>query len=476
MQVSSGHLPDCPRLTRAQLNGRVHTALKYILRLVPSASTRLLTYLGSNFPTIEDSKKIYVTYINNLFTIIEYAPELKSEVFSLITDRLVKLDVHMQVDLDDLDDEVAEEVIAGLKAQNEVVNDPDESEVDSDSDDSDDEEPTRAAQIQDYVSKMDAILDILFSKYSQSFSDPNSLEAEKMFDHLLTHFGNIILPTYRSRHTQFLLFHFAQTADTHIEQFAGACVHLACNKDQPAILRQSAAAYLASFVARGAHVPAHTVQHIFDHLLCWVDAFREDHEVDCRGPDLRKYGTFYAMTQALLYIYCFRWRDLIVSPSEDLLEDDDLNTHDLEWLSGMKEKLTRTIYSKFNPLKICSPSIVEQFAKIAHHLRLIYVYPLLETNKRVRLSQFTGGAVGALRDTGFGNRDDSWHQLDAYFPFDPYQLPVSKRWVEGDYLVWKGVPGLDDDDEEEDSDDGEAEVDDEEEVDDDDATTEGSHP
>ena len=33
-------------------------------------------------------------------------------------------------------------------------------------------------------------------------------------------------------------------------------------------------------------------------------------------------------------------------------------------------------------------------------------------------------------------------QLDAYFPFDPYQLPRSKRWLEGDYVEWKGIPGL----------------------------------
>lgn len=40
--------------------------------------------------------------------------------------------------------------------------------------------------------------------------------------------------------------------------------------------------------------------------------------------------------------------------------------------------------------------------------------------------------------------DDQGSQLDAYFPFDPYQLARSKRWLEDDYVVWRGVPGLDD--------------------------------
>jgi RNA polymerase I-specific transcription initiation factor RRN3 len=52
--------------------------------------------------------------------------------------------------------------------------------------------------------------------------------------------------------------------------------------------------------------------------------------------------------------------------------------------------------------------------------------------------------------------------LDAYFPFDPYVLPRSKRWLEQDYVTWKPVPGMpiekdddDEDEEEEDDDDDE---------------------
>jgi RNA polymerase I-specific transcription initiation factor RRN3 len=169
------------------------------------------------------------------------------------------------------------------------------------------------------------------------------------------------------------------------------------------------------------------------------------------------------MTQALLYIFCFRWRDLI--ESSDILEDDDplaFIGQSVTWAPGMKDTLYRTIYSKLNPLKICSPPIVAEFAKIARHLGVMEVAPLIETNKRIRLSQFSASqANGALRDSGNGGNDESWHQLDAYFPFDPYQLPVSKRWIEGDYVQWKGIPGLNQEDEDEDT---EEEDDEEEEV------------
>jgi RNA polymerase I-specific transcription initiation factor RRN3 len=219
-------------------------------------------------------------------------------------------------------------------------------------------------------------------------------------------------------------------------------------------------------------VQPHVIRTVFELIGNNLDHIRVENELTCRGPDLKRYSTFYAMTQALLYIFCFRWRDLITS--SEISEEEDPAAfvgQDLNWTPGIKETLSRTIYSKLNPLKICSPPIVAEFAKIARHLRFMYVYPLLETNKRVRLSQFSSGqGNGALRDTGNGGNSESWHQLDAYFPFDPYQLPLSRRWIENDYVQWRGVPGLHDEEEDEDESGEEEEEEEEVDLDDDTAT------
>ena len=85
----------------------------------------------------------------------------------------------------------------------------------------------------------------------------------------------------------------------------------------------------------------------------------------------------------------------------------------------------------------------------------------------LRLSQFvlTGSGntsqANYSRETGYSARED-WYQLDPYFPFDPYHLPVSKKWIEGDYIDWKNIPGLVE--EEEESDDGAEDEDDEDEA------------
>ena len=397
--------------------------------------------------------------MRNLLRLLAYAPELQAEVLALITERLVKIDVQVQVDLEDL----AEEVEDGfLKDIPKIKDSFDEDREDSDgsdsesvaSDESMDTEAQRAKGITRNVEKMDVILDMLFGHYAQMVSKASTDGHFGALDILLSQFVTVILPTHRSRHTQFLLFHFAQLSVPFTDTFVGTCVQMSFDKIQPAIVRQSAAAYLASFVARGMHVPSNIVRDVFDFIGIELERLRRDYEPSCRGPDLRRYSSFYSLVQAVLYIFCFRWRDLEIVTDDDS-EDEDMPAmygEERRWKSGVKEVLSLNIFSKLNPLKVCSPAIVSEFARVANHLGVIYVFHILETNKRIRLPQFSGAAHSGNpyshleRETALsGRRDESHQHLDEYFPFDPYHLPKSKRWIEGDYREWTGIPGLDDD-------------------------------
>lgn len=428
-----------------------------MLRLIPSASRVLSSVLVSVFPHQTDSRQAHTIYVRNLLKLLGYAPELRADVLALITERLVKIDVEVQVDMEDLTEEARERLVADFpQIRPDLLDDVDEMESDeeSESDEDDDDEAQRTKDIIRKVEKMDSILDILFSHYNQSVCEKSMENQIETIETLFSQFVTIILPTHRSRHTQFLLFHFVQMSPSYIDHFVGHCVHIAFDRARPAVIRQAAAAYLASFVARGIHVPSNIVRDVFDYIGGELERLRRENEPKCLGPDLSRYSSFYCLVQALLYIFCFRWRDLQSNLDDDEDDHDPETTygHNRQWKAGVKDALTQNLFSKLNPLKVCSPAIVTEFARVANYLGVVYIFHMLETNKRIRLSHLSGAATSTFsygqpsRETALSaSMDESYFHLDAYFPFDPYHLPKSKRWIEGDYREWEGIPGLDDD-------------------------------
>ena len=433
--------------------------------------------INNSFPPSFSSKRAHIRYVHHLLTLIDYAPEFRSEVLGLIVDRAVKIDVEVQADIEELADEVGEDVVQSIsQVREELVDESsDEDSDDSDSEDELDSEEQRKKEITANVEKLDLLLDLLFENYADLFSDPSSQQGA--FDSLITQFSTVILPTYRSRHTQFLLFHFTQTSPELIDIFIGILLRAAFDTTRAPMVRQSSAAYLASFVARGIHVGSPIVRDVFDFLSIRLSELRDQHIKSCRGPNPRRYGTYYSLFQAVLYIFCFRWRDLTASaddgltpsPSATIYDEDDIDQHP-KFIPGVKETLNANIFCALNPLKVCAPPIVQEFAKISHHVGITYVFHLLETNKRVRV--INSGPIDHRETALSARKAEDWQRLDAYFPFDPYHLPRSKRWLEGDYRGWNPIPGLHEKEEKSDS---EEEVDDENEDDDSDGTSTDSN-
>ncbi|KAI5290617.1 hypothetical protein KEM54_000992, partial [Ascosphaera aggregata] len=463
------HLPDHDPVSVRAIYSRVHFALSYILQVVPSATGALSPILALCFPQDIESVKSHVAYTLNLIKIIEYAPELRSDLLALIVERLIKIDVQIQIDMDEFEDETnddetdfdadGERLLADTSTTlptPESIAFSDDSEDDSDnesllSEEDLDPEIARIQRSKEHYQKIDYMIDILFSYYASSFSSGSEEDNDDTHDLLLAHFKAIILPTYRSRYSQFLLFHFSQSNPVLVDRFATSCIEIIMDKTGAPILRQYAAAYLASFVARGAHVNSEVVRDVFQLLGGLMQSIRIDYEAanggQIAGPDLRRYAPFYAIAQALMYIFCFRWRDLTTAAIDGHIPLDALELDDVVFPPEIRDFMHSAVFSKLNPLKICAPSIVNEFARLSHHLNFIYVHSIIERNKRIHLSR-TSNAFRSL-DSKFaqaereeGGEAGLGMQMRGYFPFDPYRLKRSGRWVDGDYIEYKGIPGI----------------------------------
>ena len=491
--VEKGLAPVSPR----QIRTRSHKILQSILKLIPSGSSALAHVINTRFPLIHDSKRVHVRYVHNLLQIIQYAPQLRSEVSGLIIDRVVKIDVQVQVDIEDLADDAGEDIVKAITQSAEAFIDDESSDEDSDasSSDSDSDSDSDATapeasteKVVSNIEKLDIVLDIMFGYYTTLFSNPATYDAA--LDSLLSHFISRILPTYQSRHTQFLLFHFLQSSPELIDIFIGTLLRTVSDRTKAPLIRQTSASYLASFVARGTHVPPNIVQDVFDYISLQLSELRSQYISGYSGPDPHRYGTYYALCQALFYIFCFRWRDLQLSPYDNdnitpsprsALYPNETTSNGLFSLPKfppiIKETFLLHCFKGLNPLKVCAPSISSEFARITHLLEIIYIYPSLESNKRIRIVNNTPLDHRGTALT-HGKTSTEWQGLDAYFPFDPYKLPRSKRWLQGDYRDWKPMsdePGaLEQDDGASESDSSEDEGGDEGGSDDDDDDVEGS--
>lgn len=120
--------------------------------------------------------------------------------------------------------------------------------------------------------------------------------------------------------------------------------------------------------------------------------------------------------------------------------------------------------------KGCNPTIVSTFAKVAHQTNFAYCFSIIEANQAhirpsssntpattpgVSVRQNSLSYSTALNIAKNARQINIDSGLDDYFPFDPYDLPRSKRFVENIYRQWGDVAiqTEESDDEEDDSED-----------------------
>lgn len=445
-------------LKRKQVYERVHLLIRSLLSVVPTLPGVLGPLLVQFLPHKMVHRSDQLVYVRNILHVSEYCAELSEAILGAVIDRAIQLDVEIQVELDEFDDDEAEEL--GLDFEDpfeQALDDIDDGDSSDDDDESDagdfadnlsdlsdenyeqgvaTEEQKRTQEdlqrsmrrIRESVAKLDAIMIALFehlrkldAQYvaganSLNYSSPMDSEANRrnLFHTLLSIFARNILPTFRSRHVQFLLFWFNSLDPEFSDYFLGVLLEKSLyskrvdmgQKDEPAVIRSAAAGYVASFVSRASYVDGPTTRVVLYNLCAFLDAHidessRTDTEAGSAAPGTGTHSVFYSVVQAAFYIFCFRWRDLKITDEEQDGGADDLDYHDADeiggglhdsvgslgqfgaeaWCDGLTS-LQRAVTSRLNPLKYCSANVVKQFARIAQHTGFLYCYSIIEANNR----------------------------------------------------------------------------------------------
>lgn len=168
-----------------------------------------------------------------------------------------------------------------------------------------------------------------------------------LFRTLLDIFDRTLLRTFKTRHTQFLLFYLCSLDLASSDHFIGVLLGRAVfETEAPAVTRVAAAGYIASFVARASFVDAGMTRKVV-RLLCEFLEVQMDAQATGKATGSQHLPVFYAVAQAVFYIFCFRWKDLL----DEVDEDDIVLEPGRRWMMGL-ETLKRAVSSSFNPLKV----------------------------------------------------------------------------------------------------------------------------
>ena len=149
----------------------------------------------------------------------------------------------------------------------------------------------------------------------------------------------------------------------------------------------------------------------------WIHAYIATQDgLECVNSDLRIHVVFYTVCQALFYVVAFRHKDLVNTkksmPIFEFFVFSDFFFADVVFLESLN--LSKIVTSRLNPLRVCQPAVVQNFAAITRKYQLAYCYSVIEHNSR--------NSMPTVYRDDKGYISISNNVLEAFYPFDPYVL------------------------------------------------------
>ena len=331
---------------------------------------------------------------------------------------------------------------------------------------------------------------VLFGREADALEAVGKLMADRKNDSPSTVAGNIDIPLDdKSSEVKDVISASINQTDFLYRGFCAKLIDLFYNPVDPGELpSQTVVCCLASFVSRATYVCPETVCESVAAILQWIEAYIEAHTESQDTPSsIRRqssgsgstqkqrdiHALFYTACQSAFYVMCFRgaealhyyqtaWRHRD-DPESQFASPESVNLESKRWKAIVKHPL--------QPLRNCLESVRVEFLHVAEDLDLFversdddssesreaeakqFLQHLWSVNnqgktclkkskmttpKRRRSSVIKTAATQEKKrlDGGVGGLGKGSNPLDSYFPFDPYLLKCSHKYVESYYRNW----------------------------------------
>lgn len=384
----------------------VHNVIAQVLTIVPTASGIVLSALVSHFPHKRHRVHSQRVFLMNMLRAMVYVPGIRAPALAAIVNRLVDIDVEIQIEPEDEEDNWSDEegdeqfqMEDGIDTQFEM--------------DGQDEGGGRTAQedggddtaMDVMAEKLDNMLLLVYHYLREVCKDMQV--AQEVFEALLQIFDRYILPTHRLKYTQFILFYCTSLQEAFPNQFLAHLCQKLANPSEPTRTHEACASYIGSYVARCNHLSKEQMTGALQFLGTQAQQYLAEVEPSQCFPDAQMHTLFYTLCQSILYALCYK-RDLLCGAGDCSLSST--------------LRLDAILHCPLKPLKFLLESVVREFAKIASQVGVQDYDQVVEENSQHALPS---RAVYGGENT-----------IELFFPFDPYLLRFSSMFISRLYQEW----------------------------------------
>ncbi|KAJ6808107.1 RNA polymerase I-specific transcription initiation factor RRN3-like [Iris pallida] len=411
MRVASNHMRTAEK---DKIHSELHMALHYIANMVPLAPMKLRHILDRRMPKSGEPKEILVTFVECILGLEsdEIGDYLGNTVLAKVVELLLDLDVNIH--WEDILQEEHNKGIFDMELEDVEENANDVAGLIRKSSD--------GLKGNVVAAKLDSLMVIVCEHLRTCAYDGQLV---KVFEMLTESFTKTLMNAHKSKFAQFVMFYACSLDPENCgQEFAYRLTDIFVSMENQ-MSSMSAVAYLASYLARAKFVSSSLVMSIVQRLVDWCAEYCQHRNVWDKTLNLKAHRVFYSGCQAVMYILCFRMRSLIDVPN-------------------LKSQLVHlplelVLRHPLDPLKVCLPTIVQEFVRqaLAAHLFKASIAFLSDNLLESEFSKTFGGV----------------ERLDTFFPFDPYLLKESDRFIRPNFMLWSMVKktysncGSDDEDE-----------------------------
>ncbi|XP_060528989.1 RNA polymerase I-specific transcription initiation factor RRN3 isoform X2 [Cylas formicarius] len=381
----------------------VHLLLNVLLSVVPMCKEILFKAINMYYPYYNKSTHTQEYYLHNLLQILKYQPSFRPDIFNLIFTKLVTMDVNapkdiLQQNYEDEDlfamDDDSKSIVSSRTAFTNV---------------------NRIALCSALDVCMDMMLKYIEIECHDSKGELDWEKTKSLYNDMIHTFDKIILPTYNTNYVQFVMFVLCSLKSTLTEAFFSYLWKKVCNPNVAGVLRQTAITYIASMIARANFVTLTMIKSSLREISDWIHTYVTNQDgLESINCDVRVHSVFYSVCQALFYVIAFRHKDLITT-KKNIMFLESLN-------------LTKIVTSRLNPLRVCQKAVVQNFAAVTRKYQLAYCYTIIDHNNR--------NTMPLIYQDEKGSSVISNNVLSDFYPFDPYILERSSRYIRDLYIEY----------------------------------------